>query len=406
MGPILLSHDNTMQHISSTPFGAHKLSPDVLAYTQMAEAPCPVQSVDKWAVFNDLRVAKDRFGVTDRDLSVLNALITFLPAREMLEDGELIVFPSNAKLSERAHGMAESTLRRHLAALVKAGLILRHDSPNGKRYATRGSGGMVIRAFGFSLRPLIVRSPEISESASEVRERARELHMTREQAVLSLRDATKYCDYLISIGSPAPLDGLQAELAQHRRALRRKLDLVAVREISESLKLLQKHLHAILSAEEMSANAEQNERHYQNSKTDIYESELDLEKPKKAAVDANLETDEDYPLPNMPLPLVLKACPDVLTFSRRAIRSWSEFVNATHDLLPMLGISQDAWREAVEVMGAETASICVAGILQRIKDIHSPGGYLRALTRKAENGAFSPGPMIMALLSSDNRQPV
>ena len=47
-------------------------------------------------------------------------------------------FPSNNKLRSRAYGMSEPTLRRHLASLVKAGLLIRRDSPNGKRYARRG----------------------------------------------------------------------------------------------------------------------------------------------------------------------------------------------------------------------------------------------------------------------------
>ncbi len=50
-------------------------------------------------------------------------------------------------------------------------------------------------------------------------------------------------------------------------------------------------------------------------------------------------------------------------------------------------------------MGLETAAITVACILQRFRDIKSPGGYLRALAGKATMGTFSPGPMVMALLN-------
>jgi hypothetical protein len=49
---------------------------------------------------------------------------------------EHIVFPSNRVLAFRADKMKEPTLRRHLQKLVEAGLIIRRDSPNGKRYAT------------------------------------------------------------------------------------------------------------------------------------------------------------------------------------------------------------------------------------------------------------------------------
>ena len=54
-----------------------------------------------------------------------------------------------------------------------------------------------------------------------------------------------------------------------------------------------------------------------------------------------------------------------------------------------------------QIMGAETATITIAGTLQRFTEIQSPGEYLQCLTRKSEQGQFSPGPMIMALLNRD-----
>ncbi len=83
---------------------------------------------------------------------MLHALLSFhqetaltLPQRDPKSESEdnsagagVVVFPSNRELSIRAHGMAPATLRRHLASLVEAGLIIRRDSPNGKRFARRG----------------------------------------------------------------------------------------------------------------------------------------------------------------------------------------------------------------------------------------------------------------------------
>ena len=92
-----------------------------------------------------------RLGVSERSLSVLNALLTFHPETALTGEDDLIVFPSNDQLSLRAHGMPASTLRRHLAVLVDAGLIVRRDSPNGKRYARKGSAGAIELAFGFDL---------------------------------------------------------------------------------------------------------------------------------------------------------------------------------------------------------------------------------------------------------------
>jgi replication initiation protein RepC len=402
-----------MQHVSNTPFGPRQVTPEMMAYSQMAEAPCPVPVVDKWTIFNDLRTARAAFGVTDRDLSVLYALMTFLPEREMASEGDLIVFPSNETLSERAHGMAESTLRRHLAALVAAGLILRHDSPNGKRYAARGAGGEVLRAFGFSLRPLLVRVSEITEAAAEADQRARELRMTRELAVLRIRDAAKLLEYVVAEGSPAPLEELQAMLAHLRRALRRRMDMSAAQSLSAEAEGLLARVSALIEtpgtavSEKMNGKDDHSERHYHNSNTDVLESELSVETTQGA--DRSSQKTDVQPgrtVPQLPLALVVKACPDLLTFSRREIRTWDDLVSASSSLTAMLGISSHAWKEAADTMGSEVAAICVAAILQRVNDIRSPGGYLRALSRKAETGVFSPGPMIMSLISASNSKAI
>ena len=50
------------------------------------------------------------------------------------------------------------------------------------------------------------------------------------------------------------------------------------------------------------------------------------------------------------------------------------------------------------MLGPEDASVVVAAILQRAEAIKSAGGYLRSLTEKARGGAFSLGPVLMALI--------
>lgn len=45
----------------------------------------------------------------------------------------MIVFPSNKAICARLNGTPCSKMRRHLSRLVEAGLLMRRDSPNGKR---------------------------------------------------------------------------------------------------------------------------------------------------------------------------------------------------------------------------------------------------------------------------------
>ncbi len=79
---------------------------------------------DKWQLLRALTEASAEYGLSDRTLSLLEALVSFTAERVLDGKQPIIVFPSNRELSLRARGMAPATIRRHLAALVDAGMIL------------------------------------------------------------------------------------------------------------------------------------------------------------------------------------------------------------------------------------------------------------------------------------------
>ncbi len=381
-----------MQVLTTTPFGRRPVTAALLKQARAAQGPADTPHFNKWELFRELCVARAAYGVSDRDLTVLNALLSFHREANLSDNDSLIVFPSNRALSERAHGMAESTLRRHLAALVGAGLITRHDSPNGKRYAARGADGSITRAFGFDLRPLLIRAREITHAAAETRAAAERLKRLREEVVLMKRDALKLVEYGRESAPEAPWEQVETELLSLHKQMRRKMDFATLEALGAELRELLVRVRDMLSeTREMSGNDSENERHYSNSNTDSHDLELTQKKGKAAGAE-----------PNLPLALVLKACPDILPYAAQTPRHWHELVALAGFVRGMMGISPDAWRQAQEVMGPEVAAVTLAGILQRIGEIKSPGGYLRALTRKAESGGFSPGPMIMALLRTES----
>ena len=102
--------------------------------------------------------------------------------------------------------------------------------------------------------------------------------------------------------------------------------------------------------------------------------------------------------------MVIEACPDVVDYARGGIASWRDLLATMSVVRPVLGISPSAWDDACSVMGEHEAATVVAAMLQRSDAIASAGGYLRALTRKAEAGEFSTGPMLMALLAVRSRE--
>ena len=386
-----------MERIATTPFGARPVTSGHLAWVEeFGEGVDASERHDKWALFDALREGRGAFGVSDRDLTVLCALLSFHPGRE-LGEGPLVVFPSNRALGERAHGMAESTLRRHLAALVQAGLVLRHDSPNGKRYAARDWDGQIVRAFGFDLTPLVARSGEIQRAAEIAREAALELKLLRDEVSVRLRDAEKLAAYGFETGEPGAWPEMIERAARLRRVYRRRIGSAELRALLAETETLLAEIQAALmtgepdETEKSSGNAVVSERHYQNSNPDSLEPESCKEERKERVP----RTDQTA----IPFGLVQRACHEISLYGPDGLSDWAELERRADVVRGMLGVSPDAWYAAQQAMGSREAAIVMACILERAAEIRSAGGYLRALTDKAGQGAFSPLPMVLALLN-------
>jgi replication initiation protein RepC len=403
-------------HQPTTPFGRRSLTLAHVATQMAASARPPDKVVHKWKVFNALCTARPRIGVSERALAVLNALISFYPETMLTGEDDLIVFPSNEQLCLRTHGMPASTLRRQLAALVDAGLIVRRDSPNGKRYARKGRGGEVKLAFGFDLAPLVVRAEEFERMAQEIEAETRAMKLAKERITLCRRDIAKMITTGIEEGVPTRRAGQGPasweELHTIFRGLVEGLSRTARREELESaadaLSVFADDVLNLLETQaketNTSANESLNERHKQNSNPNSpTELEPSLQEGRAARAEPNPQpkaaTERTYPLG-----MVLSACPDIVDYAKGGIANWRDFLATAAVVRPMLGISPSAWEEAQMVMGETEAAVVVACLLQRSSTIQSAGGYLRELTRKAGEGEFSLGPILMAQINARNRE--
>ncbi|EAQ11735.1 replication initiator RepC [Rhodobacterales bacterium HTCC2654] len=384
-----------------------------LRVIERPEASVPARPVNKWELLRELSKAQAAFGVSERDLTVLQGLLSFFPDDALGGNAEMVVFPSNKAICERLNGMPCSTMRRHLARLVEAGLLQRRDSPNGKRYVRKHGEDRV--AFGFDLSPLYCQSEEIARAAEAVREAEERVRRLREVVSLMRRDLAALAEFGDEIQPGLGFwDQLRDKAALTARALRRKLsieDLAAYRADLEALLDQARNIIDGPETEEMNTNDAHSERHHHNSNKESIDLEPALEKSGAAAGVPDVDTDEPVAdvdeqdtrhLPKIPLHLVIAACPSLKTFYQGEIRHWHQLFDAACHVRPAMGISASAWEEAQRFMGPEQASIVVAAMLERFADIRSPGGYLRALTAKAAAGEFSCGPMVMALIGRRN----
>jgi replication initiation protein RepC len=407
-------------------------------------------------VLRNLARGQAAFGITERDLTVLQGLLGFHPHEALGNGADMVVFASNRALCERLNGMACSTMRRHLARLVEAGLLWRRDSPNGKRYARSSATGRI--AYGLDLTPLHHRAAEIAEAAEAARAAEERIRTLRETVSLMRRDLAALAAFgrAEALATPGLWDQLEDAATLTARTLRRKLtadDLEALRTALTPLIEAGRRTVEAAATEVSGTNDIRSEQHHQRSDTESLDSEAGLQvtpphprpAPRPAArarsarsgrlpgrsgpcAENARDGDGDSPSPRRsnghgsqggaagtnpgPIPdpttrppvslaEVVALCPELGTFHPEPIRNWRDLHAAASQLHPALGISPSAWAEAQGAMGSEQASVVIAVLLERYPEIRSPGGYLRALSAQAARGAFCCASMVRALAARD-----
>ncbi|WP_150526621.1 plasmid replication protein RepC [Roseibium sediminis] len=423
---------DTTTPLATTPFGGGRFSVALFkAQKSLIERRAALKDgsnitgkVDKWQFLRALTEAKAAFAMTDRAISVLEALMSFHPEKELNGAEDIIVFPSNRELSLRARGMSEPTLRRHVTTLIKAGFLLRKDSPNGKRFARKGQGGQVEDAFGFNLAPAALMAPDVFEEAEKARHQALELRKARGEVTLHLRDISKMIEAAYEDGIAqedpdqwfgfanrlAELSGRVSRHASLQETRDRCQRLVSLRvdvesaflagmreedlETGEDTSDLQESPETSSKNKKNNGNAAQNERHIQNSKTDS-SFELSTEKSEAEGRGGFGRAEPEA----IRLSELKEACPEFAEYALDGLKSWADARKAADLARPMLGISKSAWLEAVEAMGQGGAIVVLAYLIERAGEIKSAGGYLRSLTERASAGKLRLRPMVESLLN-------
>lgn len=389
----------------TTPFGRRPMTLTLVGQQIDAAEIKAGKKADKWKVFRDISEARVLLGLQDRSLAVLDALLSFYPESELRAESRMIVFPSNTQLALRAHGIAGATLRRHIAALVEAGLLVRKDSANGKRYARKNSDGEIDTAFGFDLSPLLVRSEELATLAHQVVSERATMRKAREDLTICRRDVRKLISAAIDEGAAGDWVSIEARYIDLVSRIPRSPTLADIRNILDLMLTLREdivnHLTKNRNSRNISSNADQNERHIHNSNTkNLIEPEPAYEKEQGAVTGNESPAVADF-VTLLPLGLVLRACPEAIAYAPSGmITSWQDLVAAATVIRATLGISSSAYQDACDTMGSQNAAVTIACILERSMHINSAGGYLRELTVRAKRDEFSPGPMLMALLRS------
>jgi len=345
------------------------------------DLPTTHSQPDRFSLIEVVRKASTALGLKAPIIATLDALLSCLPPKR----SHNFVFASNATIAFKRNGISDRTIRRHVAQLAEAGLLIRSDSPNRKRFSKSDmSTGSVLR-FGFDLSPLFKSYDQICGMAEDCAKQA---------SHISYLQTKVRC----AIARTIELDGLSIDAENALRALRRKLSAEELCSILDDLVSVEENQGMDCSAEmsidtEMSATDGQNVRHHHISKKEL--------------IDSDVAEKTEYPhLQHHQISIgsLVGACKEAASYLQHPAESLSDVIGHARTLAPMMGIDSTTYRAAEDRLGELRTAVTVWGLLQMQGRIRQLGAYFRAITTGKRSAAFDPWAMINTLVKQNRLQ--
>jgi replication initiation protein RepC len=451
-GSIRSAYDH-MQHTETIPSyvtGGRRSSPELRASIEMAEAfeGLPAE-VERYDLLTLVKRAGRQAGFTSGMIELLDYYMAFTREADWEEGARPIVFQSLAKTA-LDFGVSERNIQKTEQALFRAGAITWNDSGNHRRYGQRDAKtGRITYAFGVDLTPLAYLKATLEQKLEEKEARddawlaeKRKISWYRAQirALIgeggSAEAETVYQGIALPIRTYMSLDALKSLSAEHKecyeglqKALQEQSPAQRQASITEEKTSMdEQKFVSIYSTNQKQSDKSDNcnpvDHAFRESVTRLSESHPRHRSRGKTAERAGQGPSLQKPLhgaeekPPVTAGLAHVTWKQVLNAASDRFRAhipvhgrpldWKDLVDAATALSPELGISKSAWNEACTVLGTTGAALCVLitdHAALRPKDrVRNPGGYLRAMTRKAQHGELHLHRTIFGILSKNKDQ--
>lgn len=347
------------------------------------------------AIIDTVKRAAPALGLSDSAVRVADYLWSLSWDRDWLPDSRPIVWPRNEDIAD-ATARCVRQVQRALRELIEAKLIAMTDEGSRHRRGRR-ENGKIVHAIGINLAPAALRQAELALLAAEIEQERRQRLALRRRASAARRRIRQILDAAEEAGIPLGDDRSYAltVLYEPKGELNRDVDALE----TACGHLQRAYDEAVKTADETVKNVNM------SSTGDADVTRTNTTKPIAPKSNCNpqgSERSKSVDPRNVPpsLRLLLSACPSLGRLTRGDRCTWSDLTELAEGAAGGLGINRSAWIEACHTMGRERAAACVAIIIERSQlaaqlaeageePIRSPGGYLRAMTRRAAAGTLA-----------------
>ncbi len=349
-----------------------KLNAEALASQKLASSPLPSQ-VSRSHLSNVVKRVCPALGITGTAYHVLDILLGLVKEKDLEEGCSPVVAISNRKLADYVCRSERSVIRA-VKRLVEVGVLAYRDSGNGRRFENnRGE------AYGLDLTPACKRLPELKQKADDYktqRDAERALQRRSKGLLRSINDA---CAELTEQGCA------DKAVEYHQRA-------IAIMESAQGLSERTDFLNE-LYGEVLSATATKIENNT------VQQNEMD--QSEKVGQARHLGQFEDGRESVVSFDLLSRALPMTTDIITRPIRSWNDLRAEADTLRIAIGLSELAWKKAVQELGINLSVACLAVVVEKVLRepdlLNRPAGYFNGMIAKAQIGQLNLNKTIWSL---------
>jgi len=377
-------------------------------------------------------------GLKSQDLLLLDTFGAVTQAQDWEQGRRPIVWASNNFLMEQT-GFTLTTLRRHVRRLCEVGVISMKDSPNGKRWGRRDEVGHIVEAYGFDLSPLAARAEEFEALYAHIQEERAHcaslrntITVMRRMIRAKIEEALASClsgpwsvlqDEYTALLEQLPKRSTGSERLQYivelfesfracvEQAFEAAFDWPQESDTDASKPAAQKKAgdNMLIVSTKIEPTGTENGTHIltTNELNPVASNRFEtkhaaavepgnpkaeqVEKPEGVDLDISWSTHGHKRGSDIDIPMLMASCPHFAEMARGQsgfLKDWNDVHRAAATLRPIVGISEDAWNVANQILGPAVAAASIALILDKSTEgeVKSPGGYLRGIVEKAQAG--------------------
>ena len=320
------------------------------------------------------------------ELSVTAAALVNRIPREALTP----ISPASVQSLADEFNCHRDTISDRITRLIKLGLAENRCMDGGRRRCLRDRRGEIVEVYGIDFTPLVERADELARQAAEIRN-ARIEHTRLRCEISRIRGSMRH---LIRHHADPDQRGIWAGLPKRLAHLPLTTLRQVIKVVTELKTALAEQAQTVRCAEPEPNQCGEIDRQYitEQGLSESCNPAMPAENEATCGQDRTQQVQPTCGLEHVTFDMALEVAPNEwrMMMERHGRPSWHSLTSVAYERMRSLDVHPSAWAQAQAALGRAGAALLIlladAQSQERGGPIRSPGGWVRRMSDRAENG--------------------